>query len=503
MCSVTMFINDLCIAQFPEPSWASLILQFIRVVMGQSHSTETLLAVAGASALAGGLIAYATLQSTQPSSASIEPLRTRLAHRAPKRDDAELLEEQLSRNKLYFGDDGQAKFSSSFVVVVGLGGVGSHAAHMMARAGVGKLRLVDFDNLTLSSLNRHAVGTRDDVGRPKVEVCQRHFHDVLPTVEVEAVTAMFTGDQADELLAGQPDYVIDAIDDVNTKADLVLACTRLGLPVISAMGAGAKADPTRVVIGDITDPVNDPLASKLRSFIRSRLFADGTPEERTAKFQSCVDNFRVCYSYEPPQAQLAELTDEQSEEPDAFGAVANMRLRVLPVLGTMPAIVGMSCAAFVMTTLAGKPLEPRQIEVVSQKFAHKLQNRLVTREAKEFGNTSGDDALPIADQNEVSYVVENIWKSRSAYQMHERTRAATRNLNLTRFDRSKPALPYNLVLLTDVEASWHDAETRLTGSLPGMLVHGRHDKDVKCAPSSVTLRKAQGMLAKLEAVWKE
>ena len=95
-------------------------------------------------------------------------MRTRLAHKAAGRDDSELVAVQLSRNRLYFGEAGQKALSDAFVVVVGLGGVGSHAAHMMARAGVGKLRLIDFDQLTLSSLNRHAVGTRDDVGRPKV-----------------------------------------------------------------------------------------------------------------------------------------------------------------------------------------------------------------------------------------------------------------------------------------------------------------------------------------------
>ena len=109
-----------------------------------------------------------------------------------------------------------------------------------------------------------------------MEVCQRHFHDVLPTLEIEAINSMFTHEQAATLLAGNPDYVIDAIDDINTKADLVLACVEMQLPVISSMGAGAKADPSRLVIGDITDPVNDPLAAKLRSFIRSRLCKTGT-----------------------------------------------------------------------------------------------------------------------------------------------------------------------------------------------------------------------------------
>lgn len=101
-------------------------------------------------------------------------------------------------------------------------------------------------------------------------------------------------------------------------------------------------------------------------------------------FQQCVDNFHVVYSYEAPQAKLAELSEEQVADPDAYGALPNFRLRVLPVLGTMPAIIGMAAASFVLCELANKKFVPRKVEPVSQAFAHKLQNRLVRHEAKVF-----------------------------------------------------------------------------------------------------------------------
>ncbi|EDQ85931.1 uncharacterized protein MONBRDRAFT_28661 [Monosiga brevicollis MX1] len=414
-------------------------------------------------------------------------------------DDPELLEEQLSRNKLYFGEAGQTALSEAFIVVVGLGGVGSHAAHMLARAGVGRLRLVDFDNLTLSSLNRHAVGTRDDVGRPKVQVCADHFHDVMPGCQIEALDLMFTSDVAERALGGRPTYVIDAIDDINTKTDLILACFERGLPVISALGAGAKADPSRVVFGDITDPVNDPMAAKLRYFLRQRLHAvDRSDAENAKRLEQCIDAFKVVYSYEAPQAKLAALTAEQRSNPEAFGAVANMRLRVLPVLGTMPAIIGMSAAAFVMTQVAQKPFDPRKLEPISQKFAHKLHTHLCRREEKEFGNQA-DVGSPIADQLEVMYVLNDVWRQRSCYQMYERTRASTRNLVLTRFDRSKPALAYNLLLLTDTEAKWHDAATAATGSVPALLLDGSVHESSKHQPSLRALRQIQAVLADLES----
>ncbi len=174
-------------------------------------------------------------------------------------EDPGLMAEQLSRNKLFFGERGQARVSGAFVVVVGLGGVGSHAAHMLARAGVGKLRLIDFDQVSLSSLNRHAVATRADVGRPKVMCCADAFAAFNPNCAVEPRAVKFEAGVAAELLAGSPDYVVDAIDDVPTKAALLVAAAAAGIPVVSALGAGAKADPTRILVGALGETTNDPL----------------------------------------------------------------------------------------------------------------------------------------------------------------------------------------------------------------------------------------------------
>jgi hypothetical protein len=120
----------------------------------------------------------------------------------------EILAEQFTRNVQFFGAEGQAAVAAAFVVVVGLGGVGSHAAHLLLRSGVGRLRLIDFDQVTLSSLNRHAVATRADVGLPKAAVLAAHFAAILPEARVEPITAMFTADAAEALLAGSPDYVL-------------------------------------------------------------------------------------------------------------------------------------------------------------------------------------------------------------------------------------------------------------------------------------------------------
>lgn len=207
----------------------------------------------------------------------------------------------------------------------------------------------------------------------------------------------------------------------------------------------------------------------------------------------------MIYSCEEAQAKLADLTEEQAENPSAFGALANFRLRVLPVLGTMPALVGIGAAAWVLSELGQKPFVPQRAEPVSQKIAHRLHNKLVQRETQVYGNDHA--ASPIADQNEVSHVLEDVWGLRSAF-------SGSRNLShlmtLTRFDRSKPALPYNLVVVTEPEAEWLEAETAATGSLPRALMgDGTSDagSPSKVAPALETLLAIGDTLGRLEAVW--
>jgi len=138
---------------------------------------------------------------------------------------------------------------------VGLGGVGSHAVNMLVRSGVAKVRLIDFDQVTLSSLNRHAIAALGDVGQSKAVVLKKRLQEISPWCEIEAVTEMFTGREADRLLGPfvsansssssnssipqPPTYVLDCIDDVSTKAELIAYCVKNGLPVLTSMGAGA------------------------------------------------------------------------------------------------------------------------------------------------------------------------------------------------------------------------------------------------------------------------
>lgn len=360
--------------------------------------------------------------------------------------DDEILNEQLTRNIQFFGEKGQRSIAESFVIVVGLGGVGSHAAHMLLRSGVGRLRLIDFDQVTLSSLNRHAVATREDVGIPKAVCLERHFRTIMPEAEVDARVEMLTAENLEELLSGSPDFVIDAIDNIDTKVALLAACQRRGLPVLCVAGTGAKADPTRMRFVDVSESSIDPLARAVRTRLR-----------RDYNISSGVT---VLLSTEKPRCGLVSLVDMTAGNPLDYQVVPNFRVRTIPVLGTAPAVFGQAAAAHVLCSLAGAPLagEP-MIRLQASQYVRAL-DRLTAREEQRYGSEDG----VAVDIDDVTYLLREVWRGFSA--RAQRVAApggdkglmrATAHLEFTRWDAARPASADNLVLLTREEADQHDA----------------------------------------------
>jgi len=133
----------------------------------------------------------------------------------------DLILEQLARNRVFLTDKGLEKLRSAFIIVVGCGGVGSHAVAALCRSGVSKVRLIDFDQVTLSSLNRHAVATLSDVGTPKVHTIRKRLEQITPWVHFDCRNELFSASSAESQLSplnGQaPDYVVDAIDNIDSK----------------------------------------------------------------------------------------------------------------------------------------------------------------------------------------------------------------------------------------------------------------------------------------------
>ncbi|KAL6882930.1 hypothetical protein HDV57DRAFT_509286 [Trichoderma longibrachiatum] len=276
-----------------------------------------------------------------------------LARRAQAGDfDEELILEQLARNQVFLTPEGLQKLRDSFVVVVGCGGVGSHCTAALARSGVSKIRLIDFDQVTLSSLNRHAVATLADVGTPKVQCLYRRLIAIAPWIQFDLRQEKFDEHVAEAMLAPwkeggrKPDFIIDAIDNIDTKVALLKYCYDNKLPVISCMGAGCKGDPTKIVIGDIGTSKDDGLSRATR---------------RRLKLQGITSGIPVVYSTEQSgegKAELLPLPEEEFQKGSVgdLGVMANFRVRILPVLGTMPAIFGLTAANHVILRITGYPI---------------------------------------------------------------------------------------------------------------------------------------------------
>ncbi|KYK58944.1 ThiF domain protein [Drechmeria coniospora] len=276
-----------------------------------------------------------------------------LARRAQAGDfDEELILEQLARNRVFLTPEGLEKLRRSFVIVVGCGGVGSHCVASLARSGVSKIRLVDFDQVSLSSLNRHAVATLADVGISKVLCLQRRLMAIAPWVRFDLQQEKFEEAVAAKMLdpwhdGGMPDFIVDAIDNIETKVELLKYCHDHELPVISAMGAGCKSDPTRIIVGDIGASKDDRLSRATRRRLKLLGITSGIP---------------AVYSTEQSgegKAELLPLADEEFQRGSVgdLGVMPNFRVRILPVLGTMPAIFGLTAANHVILSIAGYPID--------------------------------------------------------------------------------------------------------------------------------------------------
>lgn len=179
-------------------------------------------------------------------------------------------DEQFARLRLMIGDEGLQRLRESFVVVVGLGAVGGYATEALARAGVGRLRLIDCDVIKPSNLNRQLLALNSTVGQPKCDLAAARVLDINPACLVEARQVFVNTAVAPEVLAGEPDLVVDAIDAFGPKVELLTAALTGGLTVISAMGAALRTDPTKLRCGPLSEVQGCPLARRVRQRLRTR-----------------------------------------------------------------------------------------------------------------------------------------------------------------------------------------------------------------------------------------
>ena len=234
---------------------------------------------------------------------------------------------QFSRTELLFGKEAMEKLAASRVAVFGVGGVGGYAVEALARSGVGSLDLIDDDKVCLTNINRQIYATRKTVGKYKVDVAAERIADINPDAVVKTYKTFFMPETADSFDFSQFDYVIDAIDTVTGKIELVMRAQAVGTPIISSMGAGNKLDPTAFEVADIYKTSVCPLARVMRTELKRR----------------GIKKLKVVYSKEKPLTPIE--SEEQSGE--------TSRRQVPGSTAFVPSTVGLIIAGEVIKDITG------------------------------------------------------------------------------------------------------------------------------------------------------
>lgn len=227
---------------------------------------------------------------------------------------------RYSRILQFVGEDGLQRLHRARVLVVGLGAVGSYAVEGLARAGIGNLRLVDFDTVSASNINRQLYALESTVNRLKCDVARERVADINPDCRVEALKIFVHADTMEEIFAEfEPDFVVDAIDSLEPKVELIAAVCNRGIPFISSMGAALRTDPTQIRIGLLSEVIHCPLARMVRKRFRRRGISADCVCVHSSEDISAVR--RVCLG---------------APEPPTF----ERRGRARHVLGSLPTITG-------------------------------------------------------------------------------------------------------------------------------------------------------------------
>lgn len=247
---------------------------------------------------------------------------------------------QFSRTELLLGEDAMVKLSNAKIAVFGIGGVGGFVVEALVRAGIGSFDLIDDDKVSLSNINRQIIATRKTIGRPKVEVMKERILEINPKASVEMHQCFFLKETADQFDFSNYDYVVDAIDTVSGKLELVVRCEEKAIPIISCMGAGNKLDPTRFEVADIYKTSVCPLAKVMRKELAAR----------------GIKELKVVYSKEPA---IKPLKDSNSSSKGNCECPPNTDMKVSAKRQTpgsvsfVPSVAGLIIAGEVIKDIVG------------------------------------------------------------------------------------------------------------------------------------------------------
>ena len=215
-------------------------------------------------------------------------------------------EEQFSRTQLLIGAEALQRLHRSKVAVFGVGGVGGYVVEALVRSGVGSLELIDNDTVSVSNLNRQIIATYDTIGRYKTEAASERARSINPAAAVICRNCFYLPENAAEFDFASYDYVVDAVDTVTAKLDIIERCVKAGVPVISSMGAGNKLDPSGFHVMDLSKTKNDPLAKVMRRELRKR----------------GIEHLKVVCSEEQPLMPTAHMNEESAQSGENSKAIA-------------------------------------------------------------------------------------------------------------------------------------------------------------------------------------
>jgi tRNA threonylcarbamoyladenosine dehydratase len=248
------------------------------------------------------------------------------------------------------GDPGMARLQNAHVLIVGVGGVGSFAAEAIARSGVGKISIMDFDLVCATNTNRQLQAMKNTIGKSKVAVLAERLRNIAPDVEIVEHPFFYEANVADRFLSEDIDFVIDAIDNITTKCHLIATCKSKGIPLVVSTGASGRWDPTRIQIADLADTTVDPLASSCRKILRKN---HGFPSKGPFEVLAV-------YSNEP----LSEPMELAYDKGEGFRCVCPQgendmhscehRNRIWGTAGFVTGAFGLACASVVVRELVKK-----------------------------------------------------------------------------------------------------------------------------------------------------
>lgn len=238
----------------------------------------------------------------------------------------------FSRTEMLIGREGLEKLKNSKVAVFGVGGVGTFVIEGLARSGVGEIVLVDDDNICVTNINRQLHATLDTVGQAKVDVMKERILSINDKAVVTTYKELYNSSSADRLLSDEYSYVVDAIDMVSSKLDLIERCKKRNIPVISSMGAGNKLNPAMFEVADIYDTSVCPLAKVMRKELKNR----------------GVDSLKVVYSKEKP---LKPIINEDVEKNNDKSGSVKVKRQTPGSVSFVPSVVGLIIASEVIKDL--------------------------------------------------------------------------------------------------------------------------------------------------------